>query len=271
MEVKNGSNFKKEVLLAEFLGTCGLILSVNMVNSTTHVSIACFVMIVLFGGISGGHINPAVTIGVYIEQKEYAKNICFAIMIMLAQFAGAVFALVIGYMLRVTVITSSGIESFSPRVNTFAPPILISTDGKPSYGQVMLGETIATFVFVMMVLTMKKAINDKATPAIIGLLAIGITFQMCVEMFSEVSGGVFNPAIALSLILWNAFAGQMDPTFVAAQLPASYATCYLFAPVVGAVVAGTTFNYLAQIQEEMAEGGDDDSVDLDDQDNLKNS
>lgn len=267
MEVKNGSSFKKAVLFAEFLGTCGLILSVNMSNSTTHISIACFVMIVLFGGISGGHINPAVTIGVYIERKEYAKNIWFAIMIMLAQFAGAVFALVIGYMLRVTVITSSGIESFSPRVNTFAPPILISTDGKPSYGQVMLGETIATFVFVMMVLTMKKAINDKA-PAIVCLLAIGITFQMCVEMFSEVSGGVFNPAIALSLILWNAFAGQMDPTFVAAQLPASYATCYLFAPVVGAVVAGTTFNYLAQIQEEMADHEDDESEELDD---LKNS
>lgn len=79
----------------------------------------------------------------------------------------------------------------------------------------MLGETIATFVFVMMVLTMKKAINDKA-PAIVCLLAIGITFQMCVEMFGEVSGGVFNPAIGLSLILWNAFAGSFDPTFVAA-------------------------------------------------------
>ena len=156
MEVKNGSNFKKEVMIAEFLGTCGLILSVNMVNSTTHVSIACFVMIVLFGGISGGHINPAVTVGVWIEQKKYAENLCFALMIMCAQFIGSVFALVIGYMLRVTVITSAGVESFSPRVNTFAPPILISTDGKPSYGQVMLAETIATFVFVMMVLTMKK-------------------------------------------------------------------------------------------------------------------
>ena len=55
----------------------------------------------------------------------------------------------------------------------------------------------------------------------------------------------------------------MDPTFVAAQLPASYATCYLFAPIVGAVVAGTTFNYLDQIMEDMKNDNNDESVDLD--------
>ena len=58
----------------------------------------------------------------------------------------------------------------------------------------------------------------------------------------------------------------MDPNFVAAQLPASYATCYLFAPIVGAVVAGTTFNYLDQIMEDMKNDIDDESVDLDRQD-----
>ena len=57
-----------------------------------------------------------------------------ALGIIIAQVLGAVFALAIGYLLRVTVHEVNGMESFEPGVNSFAPPILVSTDGKPAYG-----------------------------------------------------------------------------------------------------------------------------------------
>ena len=84
MEVKNGEHFKKTVLLAEFLGTAGISLAVNMSDGSSNVPIVIYLMIMLTGGISGGHLNPAITLGVYIAQKELGKYGVFAMMIVLA-------------------------------------------------------------------------------------------------------------------------------------------------------------------------------------------
>jgi glycerol uptake facilitator-like aquaporin len=53
--------------------------------------------------ISGGHLNPAVSVAVYIERQKYQKNACFLIFIMLAQFMGAFFGLAFAYLVRTTV------------------------------------------------------------------------------------------------------------------------------------------------------------------------
>ena len=65
MEVKNGDQFTKTVLLAEFLGTTGFMLGINLGSGP----ITLYLFAMLTGGISGGHLNPAVTIGVYFERK----------------------------------------------------------------------------------------------------------------------------------------------------------------------------------------------------------
>ena len=201
MEVKNGLVFKKSVLLAEFLGTAGISLAFNMSDGTVVVAIVYYLMIMLTGGISGGHLNPAITLGVYISQKELGKNGVFAMGIVIAQVLGALAALPVGYMLRVSFADQQGHENLEPGINAWAPPILVATDGKPAYGQVMLAEVIGGFLVVMSVLKAKMEIGNGADPALwVGLIAVA--FYVAADLFSGISGGFVNPACALAQNIW---------------------------------------------------------------------
>ena len=134
MEVKNGLPFKKTVFLAEFLGAAGISLALNMSDGSVTIPIVFYVMTMLTGGLSGGHLNPAITLGVYIERKQLGKYGVFAMGIVIAQCLGALAALPVGYMLRASMVGETGHEHLEPGVNSFAPPILVATDGKPAYG-----------------------------------------------------------------------------------------------------------------------------------------
>ena len=102
MEISNGKVFKKTVFLAEFLGTLGYTLAINMSDGSRTSSISLLLMMVLTFKISGGHLNPAVTLGVLIERRELVRYKCFALVIVASQVLGAITALCVGYMLRVT-------------------------------------------------------------------------------------------------------------------------------------------------------------------------
>jgi glycerol uptake facilitator-like aquaporin len=78
------------VCLYEMLGTCLLIISLNwsmfLYNSFFSITpiamgVALTIIICIWGDISGGHVNPAVTLGVFFSRKGLAKNAGFAIMI----------------------------------------------------------------------------------------------------------------------------------------------------------------------------------------------
>ena len=243
MEVRNGIKFMKSVLLAEFLGTGGLMLSYNMSDGTAITALTLFLMIMLTRGISGGHINPAATLGVYIERKELGTNGIFAMAIVLAQVLGAICALSVGYMLRVTFIGHEGHETFSPGVNSWAPPILVSTDGKPAYGQVMLAETIGGFFYVIMVLFAKREIAENDRDPTVWVASMAVALYVCQDMFRDVSGGFCNPALALAQIIWQNFAKNMDPNHEWAVWTFEYGFCYCVGPIIGGFVAGSVFNF----------------------------
>lgn len=72
MEVPGGHNNKTYVLLYEFLGTAVLLFAINASQSGPFpplaIGIGLFVGASMFGPVSGGHFNPAVSIGVFIKE-----------------------------------------------------------------------------------------------------------------------------------------------------------------------------------------------------------
>ena len=82
MEVPGGANNKFFVSLYEFIGTALLIVTVNISNDTAvAVGIVLFTICIFIGPISGGHVNPAVSVGVYIKEGKYSENACFLLTI----------------------------------------------------------------------------------------------------------------------------------------------------------------------------------------------
>ena len=153
MEKQHGQYFYGSVLKAEFVGTCLLMLACNMIEDAeenTLMPLAYFSLVMCFYDISGGHLNPAISIGVWLSEKRYVQNLMFMILIHVAQCLGAIVALSLGFMLRVSVTEpNTGEKYLLPDAYASTPPLLVSADGIPSYGQIMLSETIGTFIFVL--------------------------------------------------------------------------------------------------------------------------
>ena len=98
MEVGGKTN-KLTVGFCEMLGTAFFVYGI-MINGADNagVAFALFASVIIFGGITGGHFNPAVTLGVYIQEAKFATNLLFMIEIIIAQFMGALIAIGMAYL-----------------------------------------------------------------------------------------------------------------------------------------------------------------------------
>lgn len=67
MEVVNGDSFIIAVISTEFFGMAMLELGYNLSNHAGWTPFLYFVLIAITAKISGGHLNPAITLAVYIE------------------------------------------------------------------------------------------------------------------------------------------------------------------------------------------------------------
>lgn len=95
MEVPGASRNKFFVLWSEMVGTAFLMIAVNWGGTSSRtplaVGLTVTIMAQMFGSISGGHFNPAVTIGMMIKHRHdnVRFGICFGISMIIFQFAGA--------------------------------------------------------------------------------------------------------------------------------------------------------------------------------------
>ena len=94
----HGHNRKMTVMFLEFMGTALFIWGLLLTGNPLSIPFSLFASVVIFGDITGGHFNPAVTLGVFTSRGDYGANFLFCILIMLAQFAGGFAAMGLAWM-----------------------------------------------------------------------------------------------------------------------------------------------------------------------------
>src|SRR5882672_6436414 len=167
--------------IAEFIGTFFLVLTIgctvvgNGAGALAPLAIGSALMVMIYAGghISGGHYNPAVTLGVWLRGRCPAKDV---IPYWLAQWlAAAVAACALNYL----------------KGDAVPKPIA------PKVGPALVAEFLFTFALVYVVLNTATA-KANAGNSFYGL-AIGFTVMTGAVAVGSISGGVFNPAVAVGV------------------------------------------------------------------------
>jgi aquaporin Z len=201
--------------VVEFIGTFFLVLTVGMTAAITRepgviaplaIGSALMVMIYAGGHISGGHYNPAVTLAVWIRGKCPASDV---IPYMVAQVVGA------GFAAGFTLFMAS-----EPKID----PIKIT-----NIPAAVLAEFLFTFALAYVVVNVATA---KATAGNSNYgLAIGFTVLTGAFAVGQISGGAFNPAVAIGLSVMG-------------KLPWLYIWIHLLGCFTGGALAGVAFKAL---------------------------
>jgi len=199
--------------ITEFIGTFFLVLTIGCVvvigggGLTAPMAIGSALMVMIYAGghISGGHYNPAVTLGVWLRGRCAAKDV---IPYWLAQVvAAAVAAGVLNYL----------------KGDALPKPIA------PKVGPALVAEFLFTFALVYVVLNSATA-KANAGNSFYGL-AIGFTVMTGALAVGSISGGAFNPAVAVGISIMG-------------LSPWSNLWIYLAANFSAGAVAAATFKFL---------------------------
>lgn len=167
--------------LVEFIGTFFLVFTVGMsVRSGAAfapLAIGAVLMVMIFAGghVSGGHFNPAVTLAVWMRGKCETKDVA---PYMAAQFAAGLLAALI-------VATMMGKPAFG--------------SASHDVGSSLVVEALFTFALAWVVLNCATA-KATAGNSFYGL-AIGFTVLAGAVSVGGISGGAFNPAVGLGVVV----------------------------------------------------------------------
>ena len=168
MEVKGGTDRKLVVCLCECLGTALFIYGIIMTGTAATIPFSLFASILIFGAITGGHFNPAVTLGVYLSENErYSENFLFMLMIMVSQFIGGFGAMGLAFLSLYETSVTDGTTVPPELVPRLCPQEYPMVDGVPDCDnwsgkddfifnwQVLVNEIVCTFIFVSVILMVK--------------------------------------------------------------------------------------------------------------------
>ena len=196
--------------IAEFIGTFFLVLTIGLtvigagatVIAPLAIGAALMVMVYAGGHISGAHYNPAVTIGVFIRGKVMLADV---VPYIIAQLAGAALATV-------------AVKFF--RAGVDVTPMTLQV------GPALLAEFLFTFALVYVVLNAATAEGTSGN-SFYGL-AIGMTVMTGAFAVGSISGGAFNPAVALGISMLGLSSWGNIWIFLVANFGAAIVAAFVF-------------------------------------------
>ncbi len=227
-------------LVAEFIGTLWLVLGgcgsavlaagfpelgIGFVGVSLAFGLTVLTMVYAIGHVSGCHLNPAVSIGLWLGGRFDKKEL---VPYIIAQVLGGIAGAGILYLI------ASGKDGFDLVGSGFAANGFGEhSPGGYSMTAALVSEIVMTFMFLIVIL---GATHSKAPKGFAGL-AIGLALTLIHLISIPVTNTSVNPARSTSQAI---FVGD----WATGQL-------WLFwvAPVVGAALAGIVYKYLSPEKE----------------------
>lgn len=229
--------------LAEFLGTFWLVfggcgsavisaafpeVGIGLLGVSLAFGLTVVTMAYAIGHISGCHLNPAVTIGLWMGGRFPAQEIPVYI---ISQVAGAILASAALYLI------ASGNADYNVAVNGLASNgVGEHSPGGFSMGSGIAIEVLLTFFFLMIIL----GATDGRAPAGFAPLAIGLGLTLIHLISIPITNTSVNPA------------RSTGPALIEGGIALSQLWMFWVAPIAGAILAGIVYKVMGGSGQDVA-------------------
>ena len=223
-------------LTAEFLGTLWLVLGgcgsavlaaafpqvgIGLLGVSLAFGLTVLTMAYAVGHVSGGHFNPAVTVGLCTARRFLAKDV---VPYIVAQVAGAIVGSGILY------IIASGKAGFDVSNGFAANGYGSHSLGGYSLGAGVVSELVMTFFFLTVIL----GVTNKRAPQALAGVAIGLALTLIHLISIPITQTSVNPA------------RSTGPALFVGGWALKQLWLFWLAPIIGAAFAGFAYRYLAE-------------------------
>jgi aquaporin Z len=194
-------------LAVEFIGTFFLVFTICLAGANAGdlapLAIGAALMVMVFAGghVSGAHYNPAVSLAVFLRGKMGSDEL---IPYWVAQVAGAILAALAARVLGYDADEAADIDT----------------------GKALLAELLFTFALAWVVLNVATARGTEDN-SFYGL-AIGFTVMTGAFAVGKISGGAFNPAVAVGVIVDGVLEFKDIWIYLVANFAGGAAAAYAF-------------------------------------------
>jgi len=219
--------------LTEFIGTFWLVLGgcgsaalaaafpevgIGLLGVSLAFGLTVLTIAYSLGHISGAHLNPAVSVGLWIGGRFSGKDL---IPYIISQILGAIAAAAVLQF----IITGNGSAIGGFAANGYGE----HSPGKYSMEAALVTEIVMTFMFLLIIL----GSTDKKSPIGFAGLAIGLALTLIHLISIPVTNTSVNPARSISQAI---FVGG----WALSQL-----WLFIVAPIVGAILAGFVYKFIS--------------------------